>query len=235
VVQELGSRGFTETQIHQVQHLFRLSGTIEEKLEILDKWFVNSETGRKGIAELREVLSYLAAAPPKNATLELDLKLARGLDYYTSTIFEVVLNDVQIGSIASGGRYDELTAGFGVPNMPGVGISFGAERIYDVLKMQDKLPKSYNSNVRALIINAGGEKAITGFTLLEKLREENIASEMYPSEEKVGKQFTYAEKKGIVYVITIDSENMNGEVTIKNIETGDKQATDWAKLPGLLK
>src|SRR6185369_2629660 len=98
-----------ETQIHQVQHLFRLSGAIEEKLNTLDTWFTKSETGRKGIAELREVLAHLAVAPPKHATLELDLKLARGLDYYTSTIFEVVLNDVQIGSIASGGRYDELT------------------------------------------------------------------------------------------------------------------------------
>ncbi len=232
VVQELGSRGFTETQIHQIQHMFRLEGSIDDKLSTLDTWFANSETGKKGIAELREVLEYLKAAPPKKAILELDLKLARGLDYYTSTIFEVVLNAVQIGSIASGGRYDELTAGFGLPNMPGVGISFGAERIYDVLKQLDKLPETTGSGVQALILNNGADKAKAGFILLAKLRAENIPAEMYPSEDKVGKQFTYAEKKGMPYVITMEEGNT---VTLKNIQSGEKQSIEADKLIDILK
>jgi len=235
VVQELGSRGFTETQIHQVQHLFRLSGSIEDKLNTLDTWFVKNETGKKGITELREVLAFLAVAPIKKATLELDLKLARGLDYYTSTIFEVVLNEVQIGSIASGGRYDELTAGFGLPNMPGVGISFGAERVYDVLKQLNKLPETGQSNVQVLILNGASAKQSAGFELLGQLRTEDIAAEMYPSAEKPGKQFAYAEKKKIRYVISFDDDNSLSTLTLKNIETGDKQTVDINALLGVLK
>jgi histidyl-tRNA synthetase len=235
VVQELGSRGFSETQIHQVQHMFRLKGTIAEKLSTLDNWFANSETGKKGVAELRTVLEFLEVSPTKIATLELDLKLARGLDYYTSTIFEVVLNDVQIGSIASGGRYDELTAGFGLPDMPGVGISFGAERIYDVLKMQDKLPAMHKSSVKALIFNAGGTREKTGFALLAYLRENDIATEMYPSSEKAGKQFGYAEKKGIMYVISIENEENPEEFTVKNIISGEKKSCTRAQLTEILK
>jgi histidyl-tRNA synthetase len=234
VVQELGSRGFTETQIHQVQHLFRLTGTIHEKLNMLDTWFAKSETGQKGVAELRKVLSYLDTVKPKKAIIELDLKLARGLDYYTSTIFEVVLNEVQIGSIASGGRYDELTAGFGLPNMPGVGISFGAERIYDVLKQLDKLPAFHKSIVKVLILNSGGEKEKTGFEMLAILREHDIASEIYPSDDKIAKQFAYAGKKGIINVVTIESEGVNSGFTLKNIETGHKQTMNWKLLVELL-
>ncbi len=234
VVQELGSRGFSETQIHQVQHLFRLAGTIEDKLKTLDTWFVNSKTGKKGIAELRELLSFLETVAPKKAILELDLKLARGLDYYTSTIFEVVLNEVQIGSIASGGRYDELTAGFGLPNMPGVGISFGAERIYDVLKQMNRLPQNHKNKVKALILNEGSEKEKSGFALLAYLRGENIAVEMYPSVEKSGKQYGYAEKKGINYVISLASGENGGEISVKNIISGEKQNTNWAALASLL-
>jgi len=234
VVQELGSRGFTETQIHQVQHLFRLTGDIENKLSILDNWFQNTETGKKGIAELRELLSYLKTVAPKKAILEMDLKLARGLDYYTSTIFEVILNEVQIGSIASGGRYDDLTAGFGLPNMPGVGISFGAERIYDVLKQMNLIPHANQNKVRALILNDGGEKIKPGFALLAWLRANDISAEMYPSTEKPAKQYSYAEKKGIAYTISMDSIEYEGTVTVKNILSGEKQNANWANLLQLL-
>jgi len=234
VVQELGSRGFTETQIHQVQHLFRLTGDIENKLSILDNWFQNTETGKKGIAELRELLSYLKTVAPKKAILEMDLKLARGLDYYTSTIFEVILNEVQIGSIASGGRYDDLTAGFGLTNMPGVGISFGAERIYDVLKQMNLIPHANQNKVRALILNDGGEKIKPGFALLAWLRANDISAEMYPSTEKPAKQYSYAEKKGIAYTISMDSIEYEGTVTVKNILSGEKQNANWANLLQLL-
>jgi len=234
VIQELGSRGFTETQIHQVQHLFRLTGDIEDKLTTLDTWFQNTETGKKGIAELRELLSYLKTVAPKRAVLELDLKLARGLDYYTSTIFEVVLNEIQIGSIASGGRYDDLTAGFGLPNMPGVGISFGAERIYDVLKQLNRIPQANQNKVSALILNDGGEKVKPGFALLAWLRANDISAEMYPSTDKPAKQYGYAEKKGIAYTISMDSIEHDGIVTAKNIISGEKQSANWANLLQLL-
>jgi len=140
VVQELGSDGFTETQIHQVQHLFKLSGTNEEKLKTLDTWFANCETGRKGIAELREVFSLLADTPLKQAELELDLKLARRIDDNNSTIFEVALNEAQVLSLRNGGHYDEWMAAIGLPAAVAVErITLGAERIDDFLKAKDRL------------------------------------------------------------------------------------------------
>jgi histidyl-tRNA synthetase len=231
VVQELGSKGFTETQIHRFQGLLRLNGTTEEKLNTLEGWLAESETGKKGIAELREVLEYVSMNTLKKAEIQLDLGLARGLDYYTSTIFEVTLKTVQMGSIASGGRYDELTASFGVPDMPGVGISFGAERIFDVLRDLNLLPGNAKTQVRVLLANFGKEEERYAFKTLGRLREAGISSEIYPASAKLPKQFTYAEKKGIPYLLLLGSNEMsNNSYPLKNLETGEQKTLSWEEL-----
>ncbi|MCX6351736.1 MAG: histidine--tRNA ligase [Bacteroidetes bacterium] len=223
VVRELGERGFSETQIHRMQQLFRIKGTHEEKLKTLDSWFLTSEVGKKGVAELREVLSFLSEITLHKAETELDFTLARGLDYYTSTIFEVVLKEVKMGSIASGGRYDELTATFGVPDMPGVGISFGAERIYDVMKELNLFPEMSPSSVKVLLINFGGKEEKSNFYMLHKIRQNNIAAEMYPSDAKIVKQITYAEKKGIPFILIAgEKEWETGQFQLKNLATREQ-------------
>jgi histidyl-tRNA synthetase len=236
VVRELGSRGFTETQIHQFQQLLRLNGSIEEKLDTLDTWFTNSETGKTGVAEIRRVLQYLAEVPFKRASLELDLSLARGLDYYTSTIYEVVMKDMQIGSVASGGRYNDLTASFGLPDMPGVGISFGAERIYDVLKEKDKLPKDNKHKAKVLLSNFGGNEELYAFKMMQQLHEEGIYCEMYPTDAKIQKQFQYAEKKGIPYLLFIGAKEIENQIyPLKNLNSGAQEELSWPQLLEVLK
>jgi histidyl-tRNA synthetase len=236
VIQELGSKGFTETQMHRMQQIFRLEGNLEEKLKQLESWFKTSETGKKGLAELGELVRYLSAVTLKKGKIELDLKLARGLDYYTSTIFEVVLDNVKIGSIASGGRYDELTNSFGVPDMPGVGLSFGAERIFDVMKDLNLLPKQSGSLSKVLLVNFGGEEELHSFKVVSDLRKENIPSEMYPSQAKMGKQFQYAERKGITYALVIGSDEIKQNTfTLKNLGTGVQNSLNWAELLEVLR
>lgn len=231
VIRELGGRGFTETQIHKMQMFFRLKGSNEEKLQQISSWFQKSETGKKGIAELQEVLGYLKQTQLQKAEIELDFTLARGLDYYTSTIFEVKIKDYPMGSIASGGRYDELTATFGLPDMPGVGISFGAERIYDVMLDLNLLPEEETSTVKVLIINFGGEEEQFAFGLLQKLRAAGIGAEMYPSAAKMGKQFQYAEKKFIPFVLIAGSEEIKAETyKLKNLASGEQMSISWEEL-----
>jgi histidyl-tRNA synthetase len=236
VVQELGSKGFSETQIHRFQNLLRLHGNTEEKLAKLEEWIASSETGKKGIAELKEVLEYVSLAALKKAEIQLDLGLARGLEYYTSTIFEVTLKNVQMGSIASGGRYDELTASFGVPDMPGVGISFGAERIFDVLRDLNLLPANAKTQVKVLLANFGKEEEKYAFKILCRLRGEEIASEIYPGAAKLPKQFTYAEKKGIRYLLLLGSNEIASNIyPLKNLVTGEQKTLSWQELLGVLK
>ena len=236
VVQELGSKGFSETQIHRFQNLLRLQGNTEEKLAKLEEWIDASETGKKGIAELREVLEYVSLAKLIKAEIQLDLGLARGLDYYTSTIFEVTLKTVQMGSIASGGRYDELTASFGVPDMPGVGISFGAERIFDVLRDLNLLPANAKTEVKVLLANFGKKEEKYAFKVLGKLRADGIASEIYPASAKLPKQFTYAEKKGILYLLLLGSNEIASDTyPLKNLNTGEQKTLTWPHLLEVLK
>lgn len=235
VIRELGSRGFTETQIHKMQQFFRLKGSNDEKLQQISSWFQKSETGKKGIEELKEVMAYLLQTPLQKAEIELDFTLARGLDYYTSTIFEVVLKNYPIGSIASGGRYDELTATFGLPDMPGVGISFGAERIYDVLSDLKLLPELETSTVKVLLINFGGLEEKFAFSMLQKLRTSGIGAEMYPASAKMGKQFQYAEKKFIPFVLIIGSEEIKNNIyKLKNLNTGEQKELSWDEIVEVL-
>ena len=231
VVQELGGRGFAESQIYMLQQLFRLQGTNEDKINQISGWMQKSETGKKGIEELNEVLGYVIAAKLQRAEVVFDITLARGLDYYTSSIFELVLKDYPIGSIGGGGRYNDLTASFGVPDMPGVGCSFGAERIYDVMKDLKLFPANPTNPVKVLLTNFGGEEERYAFGKLQELRGQGIGAEMYPAGAKMGKQFQYAEKKGIPYVLIIGSEEVkNNTFSLKNLQTGEQVNVGWGEL-----
>ena len=236
VVRELGNKGFSEAKIHAIQQLFRVKGTNPEKLQTLHGLLGSSPIGIKGIEELEQVLTFLQNTPLQKGEIELDFSLARGLDYYTSTIFEVVLKDYQMGSIASGGRYDELTAGFGMPDMPGVGISFGAERIYDVMEDLKLLPVLSASSVKVLLINFGGEEEKNAFTFLQKLHKEGISAEMYPATGKIGKQFQYAEKKGIPYALMIGADEIkDNSYQLKNLLSGEQNKHSLDELLNTLK
>lgn len=231
VVRELANRGFVENQIFMIQNLFRLGGTNEEKITRIAEWMIKSETGKKGLAEITEVLGYLKEAQLKKGEVDFDITLARGLDYYTSSIFEVAFKDYPIGSIGGGGRYDELTTAFGVPDMPGVGISFGAERIYDVMKDLKLFPEERESPVKVLLANFGGEEEKYAFGILQLLRAEGIGAEMYPGGAKMGKQFTYADKKRIPNMLIIGSEEMkNNTFSIKNLKSGEQKVMEWKDL-----
>lgn len=231
VVAELGNKGFSERKIHAIQTIFRIKGNNKERIEELRKLLPSSEIGKKGIEELEDVFGYMTKTPLRKGNMELDFSLARGLDYYTSTIFEVVLKDYQIGSIASGGRYDELTSGFGMNDMPGVGISFGAERIYDVLQDLKLLPEIPETLVKVLLINFGGDEEKHGFGILQKLRREGVHAEMYPTFAKMAKQFQYADKKGFPYALIIGvEERIDNVYQLKNLLNGEQEKLSWNEL-----
>ena len=199
-----------------------LTGSNEEKLNRIEQVISSSETGMKGIKELKTIFSYLQAENVE-VRVELDLTLARGLNYYTGAIFEVKANDVQIGSITGGGRYDDLTGIFGLPGISGVGISFGADRIYDVMEQLELFPKDHSISTEVLFVNFGKKEEEFCLPILNKLRKAGIPSEIYPSDEKMKKQMNYANRKGVKYVILAgESEITEGCVTLKNMESGEQ-------------
>ncbi len=217
---ELREKGLDETQIERLRPLLELQGTNAEKLDVLDRLFADSETGRKGVEELREVLVGIEAIGHKSA-IELDVSLARGLNYYTGTIIEVKALDVEIGSITGGGRYDNLTGVFGMPGLSGVGISFGADRIYDVLNQLNLYPEDVSSAVDVIFLNLGSAEAVRSLQLAAALRREGVSAEVYPDPVKMKKQLTYANTKGIPYVAIIgESELEKGVVTLKDMAGG---------------
>lgn len=217
---ELREKGLDETQIERLRPLLELQGTNDEKLDVLDSLFADSETGRKGVEELREVLAGIEAIGHRSA-IELDLSLARGLNYYTGTIIEVKALDVEIGSITGGGRYDNLTGVFGMPGLSGVGISFGADRIYDVLNQLNLYPEDVSSAVDVIFLNLGSAEAVRSLQLAAALRREGVSAEVYPDPVKMKKQLTYANAKGIPYVAIIgESELEKGVVTLKDMAGG---------------
>lgn len=217
---ELREKGLDETQIGRLRPLLELQGTNAEKLDVLDRLFADSETGRKGVEELREVLAGIDAIGHKSA-IELDVSLARGLNYYTGTIIEVKALDVEIGSITGGGRYDNLTGVFGMPGLSGVGISFGADRIYDVLNQLNLYPEDVSSAVDVIFLNLGSAEAMRSLQLAAALRREGVSAEVYPDPVKMKKQLTYANTKGIPYVAIIgESELEKGVVTLKDMAGG---------------
>ncbi len=227
---ELRQDGLTEEQIQKLQPIISLSGSNEEKLQTIAEVLKDSETGLKGVDELRYILSALGAvgsadaAPVLNNEIQLDLTLARGLNYYTGAIFEVKALDVQIGSITGGGRYDNLTGIFGMPGLSGVGISFGADRIYDVLNQLDLYPKDSVTTTQVLFINFGDKETTYCLPIINKVRACGIRAEIYPDAAKMKKQMSYANAKQIPYVVLAGENEMNeGKITLKNMETGEQQ------------
>jgi histidyl-tRNA synthetase len=193
-----------------------------------------SETGLKGLDELEELFGFIAAAGV-SSPVEIDLSLARGLNYYTGAIFEVKARDWQIGSICGGGRYDNLTGIFGLPDMSGVGISFGADRIYDVLKGLGKFPAGLKSATRVLFANMGQEEMLYALGVATELRQAGIAVELYPDSAKLKKQFDYADRKAIPFLsINGGNEIASGVVQIKNLASGEQRSFERGDLAGML-
>lgn len=225
VVKELKERGVSQAAIDQIKPLFSLTGDTDRMLEFMRDFLSESEIGMKGIEELSYVFEKTELLGLRNAKLEFDVTLARGLNYYTGAIFEVKVNGVKMGSICGGGRYDDLTGLFGMKGMSGVGISFGADRIYDVLTELKLFPEDVNSTVDFLFINFGEKEVEYSLPILQKLRNHNVSAELYPSNAKLKKQFKYADDKNVNYTIIIgESELKNKEITIKEMKTGE-QAT----------
>ena len=224
VTKELNEQGFTSDQINKIKTILDLSGNADKKIEFLEKIFI-AEKGKKGITEIKELFEKIKGVENKTVKIEFDLKLARGLSYYTGTIYEVISNDVKIGSILGGGRYDDLTGIFGLPNMSGVGISFGLDRIYDVITELNLFPESALKTTQLLFIpfDEEGEKICLNYASI--LRKENIRCEIYPDvNAKMPKKFKYADDKKIPLTAIIGSNEITeNKLTLKNMTTGDQQ------------
>lgn len=224
VVNELFSKGFIQADIDLLEPIILLQGTNYEKLNKLRQILASSATGLKGCEELEIIFEYINKCRLQRATLELDITLARGLNYYTGAIFEVKTNEAFMGSIGGGGRYDDLTGMFGLKGLTGAGISFGADRIYDVLQELNLFPEGTNQTTRVLICCFDQAGEVYALPLLQQLRAEGINSELYPAGTKIKKQFDYANNKNIPYVIVIGSDEIeSGELTFKNMETGTQE------------
>lgn len=227
VVKELIERGFTDADIEKLKPVILLEGSNEEKLASLKEVLSTSETGLKGISEIEQIFSYVTRLKSNisdlKSKLELDITLARGLNYYTGAIFEVKTNEVAMGSIGGGGRYDDLTGMFGLKNLTGAGISFGADRIYDVLEELKLFPEATAETTKVLISNFDEEAELYALPLLQQLRTAGIAAELYPSSAKLKKQMSYADGKSIPYVILIGSDEMqSGLLTLKDMKSGEQ-------------
>jgi histidyl-tRNA synthetase len=223
VNQELREDGLSEEQIEKLQPIISLEGTNDEKLNTIAEVLASSETGLKGIEETRFILDTLKTLGLKN-DIQLDLTLARGLNYYTGAIFEVKALDVQIGSITGGGRYDNLTGIFGMPGISGVGISFGVDRIYDVLNALDAYPKDATNGTQLLFINFGEKETAYCLPIINKVRASGFRAEIYPDAAKMKKQMSYANAKQIPFVVLAgENEIHEGKVMLKNMETGEQQ------------
>ena len=223
---ELRERGLEESAIEALQPILAIDGTLDERLAKLDEILSVSETGKKGVEELRYVVNETITLG-LNAELDLDVSLARGLNYYTGTIIEVKAKDVQIGSITGGGRYDNLTGVFGMPGVSGVGISFGADRIYDVLNTLELYPENTSASTTVIFTNFGEKEAAESMKAIKQLRAHGITAEIYPDCAKMKKQMAYANALNIPYVAIIgDTELAEGKVTLKNMTTGDQATLD---------
>lgn len=221
---ELRAVGLSEEAVEKLQPIIALSGSNEEKLETMRRVLAESETGLKGVEEVAFVIETLKNSQLHNE-IELDLTLARGLNYYTGCIFEVKALDVQIGSITGGGRYDNLTGIFGMPGLSGVGISFGADRIYDVLGQLDLYPQETQSGVQLLFINFGAAEAAHCLRLAAQARLAGIATEVYPDSVKMKKQMSYANAHNVPFVALVgETEMAEGRITLKNMTTGEQQS-----------
>jgi histidyl-tRNA synthetase len=233
VAEELERKGFTAAQQKIIQAYLEIKGTNEAKLTQLGLLLKGNENATKGIEEIQFILDYHAQSGlAKN--LVADFTLARGLNYYTGLIFEVKAIDAEMGSIGGGGRYNDLTSLFGVPNVPGVGISFGVDRIYDVLEEKNLFPASVEQTTKILFFNLGDAESKEAYQLMGTLRAKKIACEIYPDKSKFDKQFKYAEKKGIPNIIIIGSDELSKKVcTLKNLTTGTQQTIPFEVLASM--
>ena len=232
---ELREDGLSEAQIEKLQPIISLEGTNDDKLNTIAEVLAASETGLKGVEETRFILDTLKTLGLKNE-LQLDLTLARGLNYYTGAIFEVKALDVQIGSITGGGRYDNLTGIFGMPGISGVGISFGVDRIFDVLNALDCYPKDATNGTQLLFINFGEKETAYCLPIAIKAREAGIRTEIYPDSSKMKKQMSYANAKEIPYVaLAGENEIAQGKLTLKNMLSGDQQMVTPEELINIVK
>ena len=228
VNQELREDGLSEEQIQKLQPIIMLSGSNDEKLATIADVLKESETGQKGVEETKYILGFLTSL---NNEIQLDLTLARGLSYYTGAIFEVKALDTPMGSISGGGRYDNLTGIFGMPGLSGVGISFGVDRIYDVLNALDLYPKDSLNTTQVLFINFGEKETAYCLPIINKVRANGIRAEIYPDAAKMKKQMSYANAKQIPFVVLAgDNEMAAGKVTLKNMETGEQQLLSTEEL-----
>ena len=231
---ELREKGLSENNIETLRPLLELNGSNDEKITKLESLLSNSEIGIKGIDELKEVISGFEILGHK-CVLDLDVSLARGLNYYTGTIIEVKALDVEIGSITGGGRYDNLTGVFGMSGLSGVGISFGADRIYDVLNQLNLYPKEITSSVKIMFANLGNKEAIQSLKIIKQLRDAGISAELYPDNVKMKKQMGLADAEKIPYVAFIgESELAENLITIKNMENGQQQTINIDELIKIL-
>ena len=226
VKEELRLKGVDEKAVSIIEPILSLTGTTEEKLSEIKSILSSSETGLKGVAELEE-LFLLINSSGVNCLVELDLSLARGLNYYTGAIFEVKSTEAPMGSICGGGRYDDLTGIFGLKGVSGVGISFGADRIYDVISALDRFPKDAVEGTKVLFTNMGKRELLYTIPIVKHLREAGIPAEIYTDETKLKKQFDYAEKRGIPFLAIIgEDEITNSKISLKNLSTGEQKNVD---------
>ena len=234
VNQELRKNGISDEAIALLQPIISLSGSNDEKLDTISRVLASSEIGLKGVEEARFILSTLKSAGLQNE-IQLDLTLARGLNYYTGSIFEVKALDMPMGSITGGGRYDNLTGIFGMPGLSGVGFSFGADRIYDVLNALNLYPKAVVNTTQVLFINFGDQEAAYCMSKIKAVRDAGISAELYPDNVKMKKQMSYANAKRIPFVVLAgENEIRTQKVTLKVMETGEQQVVDTQQLVNIL-
>jgi histidyl-tRNA synthetase len=235
VNEELSIKGLLDQSISLLQPILLLQGNNVEKIEKIHSLIGSSDSGKLGIEELQKIFSLIESCPIQ-ASLELDLTLARGLDYYTGAIIEVKAKDIAIGSICGGGRYDNLTGIFGLPDVSGVGISFGADRIYDVINELKIFPEEVMNSTKILFVNFGEKEAETALQYVNKIRQEGIAAEIYPDSGKLKKQFSYADSRHIPYVAIIGEEEIQqGFIKLKNMSSGTEEKISLEELINLLK
>jgi histidyl-tRNA synthetase len=223
VVKELKEKGLSDDALNKIEPLFELKGDTKTRLSEMKAYLKTSEIGLEGIAELEDVLNRVEMLGLKRAKIEFDVTLARGLNYYTGAIFEVKANGVKMGSICGGGRYDDLTGVFGMKGMSGVGISFGADRIYDVITELDLFPDEVDNRLDLLFVNFGTKEELHCLKLVKRMRIEGVSSELYPASVKMKKQMKYANDRGVKYIALIgENEIEKNMLLIKDMETGNQ-------------
>jgi histidyl-tRNA synthetase len=230
VKEELTQKGLNKEQVITIEKYLGITGNNEEKIKQVKTLLGNNEPGKKGTEEVEYLIAH-SQLTTNNAQLTIDFTLARGLNYYTGIIFEVKAKNVQMGSIGGGGRYDDLTGLFGVPNIPGVGISFGVDRIYDVMEELKLFPEEVHTGTQVLFFNLGDKESKIAFTLMQQLRDKNTRCELYPEQAKFDKQFKYAENRNIPYAIIIGSKELEEKTcVVKDLRKGEQQAISANKL-----